>query len=89
MKHVPTCISASRDRERSFHHCGGPVKLVEASLYAGNTLQCRIHIHRLGSPVKHVQACLSANKDAESSFHHCGGPVKLVQSCLCAGNTPY
>ena len=61
------------------------MKLMQASLFEGNTLQRRIN--RLGSAVKQVQACLSANKDGESSFHHCGDPVKLVQASLCAGNT--
>ena len=33
MKHV----HAREDREGSFHHCGGPVKLVQACLCAGKT----------------------------------------------------
>ena len=36
MKHLPDCLSARVDRECSFHHCGGPVRLVEACLCAGN-----------------------------------------------------
>ena len=32
MKVVQSCLSASKDRERSFHHNGGAVKLVEACL---------------------------------------------------------
>ena len=30
-------LSAREDRESSFHHCGGPVRLVQAGFYAGNT----------------------------------------------------
>ena len=28
MKYVQAFLSARKDRQRSFHHCGGPVKLV-------------------------------------------------------------
>ena len=49
------------------------MQLVQACLYAGNTLQHRFN--RQGSAVKHVQACLSAGKDGESSFLQCGIPV--------------
>ena len=85
MKHVQACLSARKDGESSFLHCGGPVKLVQTCLCVGNTLQRRFH--RRGGAVKHVQACLSSRKDGESSFHHCGGPVKLVQTCLGVGST--
>ena len=37
MKHVQACLSASEDRQSSFHRCGGPVRLVQACLYAGKT----------------------------------------------------
>ena len=37
MKRVQACLSARKDGESSFHHCGGPVKLVQTCLYAGNT----------------------------------------------------
>ena len=37
MKHVRSCLSARDDRESSFHRCGGPVRLVQACLYAGKT----------------------------------------------------
>ena len=80
MKHVQACLRDRKDVESSFHHCGSPVKLVQACLCAGNTLQC--HLYRRGRAVKQVKACLSARKDRESSFHHCGSPVKLVQACL-------
>ena len=85
MKLVQACLSASKDRESSFHHCGGPVKLVQASLCVEKTLQRRLN--RRGVAVKDVQGCLSLSKDLESSSHHCGGPVKHVQACLCARNT--
>ena len=80
MKQVKASLSARKDLESSFNHCGCPVKPVHACLCAKNTLQC--HLHRRGRAVKLVKACSSARKDRESSFHRCGGPVKLVQACL-------
>ena len=85
MKHVQACFSTREDRESSFHHCGSPVRLVQACLYAGKTCYRRLNLR--GGAVKHVQACLSAIVDPESSFLRCGGPVSLVQACLCAGKT--
>ena len=85
MKLVQACLCASNDGESSFHYCGSPVKLVQASLSAEITLQRRFK-HR-GSAINHLQSWLSASKDGESSFHYCGSPVKLVQACLWAGNT--
>ena len=82
MTHVQTCLSARKDVERSVHHCGGHVKLVQACLCAGNTLQRRFNPRR--DAMKHVQVCLSGRKDLERSFHHYGNPVKLVQARLCA-----
>ena len=35
MKHVQACLCARKDLENSFHHCGGPVKLVQACLSSG------------------------------------------------------
>ena len=66
VKHVHSCLSGSKDWQSSFHHCGNPVKLVQACLCVGSTLQWRFH--RRGGAVRHVQACLSARKDGESSF---------------------
>ena len=63
------------------------MKLVQACLYAGNTLQRRFD--RRGGAMKHVQLGLCASSDQESSLHHCGGPVKLVQSCLCVREASY
>ena len=83
MKHVQAYLSDRKNVDIGFHHCGRPVKLVQACLCAGNTLQRRFNCRRVA--VKHVQACLSARNDLESSFYHCGGPVKPVQACLCAG----
>ena len=37
MKHVYACVKAMEDVERSFHHCGSPVRLVQACLCAGKT----------------------------------------------------
>ena len=34
MKVVQSCLSASKDRERSFHHYGDAVKLLESCLSA-------------------------------------------------------
>ena len=38
MKHVLACFSAREDGESSFHHCGGPMRLVQAYLCSGKTL---------------------------------------------------
>ena len=35
MNHVQDGLSARKDLESSFHHCGSPVKLVQAGLNAG------------------------------------------------------
>ena len=80
MKHVQACLSAIEDREISFYQCGSSVNLVQACVWAGNTLQR--HFSRRGNGLKHVQACLSTSKDGLCSFHQFGGPVKLVQACL-------
>ena len=56
--------------ESSLHYCGSHVKLVQACLCAGNTLQRRFN--RRGGAVKLMQACLSASEDGESTFHYCG-----------------
>ena len=37
MKQVQACLSAMEDRESSFHHCGGPVELVQACLCVGKS----------------------------------------------------
>ena len=37
MKHVADCLSAREDGESIFHHCGGPVRLVQACLCAVKT----------------------------------------------------
>ena len=36
MKLVQACLCARKDRDSSFHNCGGPVKLAEACLSASN-----------------------------------------------------
>ena len=78
--YVPVLIGESK-----FYHCGGPVKLVQSCLCAGNTLQH--HFNRGEGVMRHVKVCLCASTDRESSFHHSGGPVKLVQAFLCVENT--
>ena len=37
MKHLQARLSIRKELEGSFHHCGGPVRLVQASLCAGKT----------------------------------------------------
>ena len=37
VKHVQACLSSRKDGESSFHHCGGPVKLVQTCLGMGST----------------------------------------------------
>ena len=39
MKLVEACLSARNDGESCFHHCGGPVKLVEIEKEVFNTLE--------------------------------------------------
>ena len=82
---VGASLSAREDRESSFHHCRGTVRLEQACLCAGKTSQSRFNLR--GCAVKRVEACLIAREDRESSFHHCRGTVTLVQACLCAGKT--
>ena len=38
MKLVHASLSAREDRESCFHHCGRPVRLMQACLYAGKDL---------------------------------------------------
>ena len=38
MKHVEGCLSAWQYRESSFNRCGGPVRVVQASLCEGKGL---------------------------------------------------
>ena len=37
MKLLQACSSVRKELEGSFHHCGGPVRLVQACLCAGKT----------------------------------------------------
>ena len=57
MKHVEACISARKDRESSFHHCGGSVKLGQACLCARNHRESSFH--HCGVSVKLLEDCLS------------------------------
>ena len=53
-------LSVRKDLKNGFHHCTGPVKLVQASLSVRKDLE--ISFHHCGGPVKLVQSCLSAGK---------------------------
>ena len=37
MKQVQACLSAGEDGENCFHHCGRPVRLMQACLCEGKT----------------------------------------------------
>ena len=37
MKLVKACFSDNEDQESSFHHCGDPVRVVQACLCTGKT----------------------------------------------------
>ena len=39
MKQVQACLSPRKSRGNSFHHCGGPVRLVQGCLNAGKVLK--------------------------------------------------
>ena len=54
MKLVYACLSARKDRERRFHHCGGLVRTVPTFLTGRNDRESKFH-HRGGS-LKLVQA---------------------------------
>ena len=58
MKHVLACLSASKDRESSFHHCGSLVKPVQARLSTKKELESWFHHN--GGTVILVPACLCA-----------------------------
>ena len=48
-------LCVEKELESSFHHCGIPVRLVQACLCMGKTRESRFH--RQGGAVKNVQAC--------------------------------
>ena len=77
MKHVQAFLSARKDGERSFLHCGSPVKLEQACLCVGSTLQ-----RRRGGAVKLVPTCLCAGNILKSRFKRGGGAVKHVQAFI-------
>ena len=79
------CSGQYKCQDNSFHHCGGHVKYMQASLSARKDVESSFH--GCGRPVKFVQASISARKDQfmstndlESSFDHCGAPVNLVHA---------
>ena len=51
-------LSVRKYQKGSFHHCGGPVKLVKACSRGRNDLQSTFH--HSGVPVKLVQTCVCA-----------------------------
>ena len=53
---LQTCLSGREDPENSFHHCGGPVRLVQACLCAGK------------DQITTLKACLSGREDPETVF---------------------
>ena len=53
MKLVQACLGARKDLESSFHHCGGPVKLVQACLLSARK-DPESSLHRCCGPVKLV-----------------------------------
>ena len=80
MKQVQACFTTREDRESSFHHCGSPVRLVQARLCAGKTRQSRFILR--GGDVKQVQSCLSASLFAGCSGGQ--GPEMEGTSVACA-----
>ena len=66
MKHVLICLTARNDRESSFYHSGGPVKLVQACLCARKVSQSGFHLPR--GFVNLVQVYLNVRKDLERIF---------------------
>ena len=54
------CLSVRMDLECSFHHCGGPVKLVNASLCVRK--DPKSSFHHCGGPVKLQQGSLSVGR---------------------------
>ena len=77
MKHVQAFLSARKDGERSFLHCGSPVKLEQPCLCVGSTLQ-----RRRGGAVKLVPTCLCAGNILKTRFKRGGGAVKHVQAFI-------
>ena len=68
------------DLTEPFHHQGGAVMVMQASLGAMQHLESCFH--HCGGPVMVMQASSGATRHPESCFHHRGGPVKLVEACL-------
>ena len=65
----------------SFHHCGGPLKLVKASLGVRKDLES--NFHHCAGPVNLGQGSLSTRKEVGSGFHCCRGLAMLVYVSLC------
>ena len=69
MRLEEACISASKDRESSFHNCRVSLKLVLGCLSTRKHRESCINHH--GRPVELVESCICARKDQKGSFHHC------------------
>ena len=54
MKHLHPRLIARNDRESSFHHCGGPMKLVQACLSARKDLESSFY--HSGGPARSCKA---------------------------------
>ena len=65
MRHVLLCLTARNNRESSFHHCGGPVKLVQACLRARKSLESSFH--RYGGPAARASVFM-CGKDLTKPF---------------------
>ena len=66
MKFVYVRLSGGQVGQSRFNPVGGPVKVVEASLYARKDLESSFH--HCGGPVMLVHLSFSASKAAESRF---------------------
>ena len=56
--HKQACLCARKDLKSSFHHCAGPVKLMQACLCVRKQLESSFH--HCGGTANLVQACLIA-----------------------------
>ena len=69
-------VGAMKHLERCLHHCGGPVKLVEACLWCDIAVLSTVRVL-----LSVYNSCLCAEMTWKRHFHHRGGAVKQVQAC--------
>ena len=62
---MQTCLCDRKDLESSFHHCGGPVQLVQACLSVRMELESSFD--HCGGLLRLVPACLNAGKRSEAA----------------------